>query len=121
MKYRDPRYRLTEQRYREFLAEQNGRCPICLRQPGHDPHQRRADWPWCVDHDHNCCPHKPTVKNPTCGNCTRGLLCSRCNSALGQLADDPQRLERALQYLHDTRARTGVPPSVRAFAGCAGD
>uniref|UniRef100_UPI001C85C09F endonuclease domain-containing protein n=1 Tax=Paractinoplanes polyasparticus TaxID=2856853 RepID=UPI001C85C09F len=49
------------------------------------------------------------MKNPTCGNCTRGLLCRRCNSALGQLADDPQRLERALQYLLDTRARTSVP------------
>ncbi|WP_378975879.1 endonuclease VII domain-containing protein [Paractinoplanes rhizophilus] len=120
MEYRDRRYQLTEQRYRELLAVQNGRCPICLRQPGHDPHKGRPDWPWCVDHDHNCCPHKPTPKNPTCGNCTRGLLCTRCNSALGQLADDPQRLERALQYLLETRAQTGVPPAVRVFAGTAG-
>jgi hypothetical protein len=31
-----------------------------------------------IDHDHACCP-----KRPTCGKCTRGLLCDRHNRAIG--------------------------------------
>lgn len=32
---------------------------------------------------------------------TRGLLCSMCNTGIGQLGDSPSNLARAIQYLHD--------------------
>lgn len=34
----------------------------------------------CIDHDHSCC-----STYPTCGKCTRGVLCQRCNVLLGYL------------------------------------
>lgn len=47
-----------------------------------------------VDHDHTCCPGKRS-----CGRCVRGLLCNRCNRALGQFGDDIETLRRAVAYL----------------------
>lgn len=73
--------------YDRMLAEQGGRCAICLRKPG----KKRL----AVDHDHKCC------SGPTsCGECVRGLLCTRCNSGvLGHLHDNIEALERAITYL----------------------
>ncbi len=44
----------------------------------------------CIDHDH-------ATKKP------RGLLCHNCNTALGLLKDDVQRLENLSQYLERSR------------------
>jgi hypothetical protein len=55
-----------------LVALQGGRCAIC-RRPG-----LRLQ----VDHDHRHCP------GPTgCRQCVRGMLCNRCNTALGQIGD----------------------------------
>lgn len=65
-----------------MLAEQDGRCAICLTaQAIH------------IDHDH------ATGK-------VRGMLCFRCNAALGQLADDPATVRRAAAYL-EGRSQSG--------------
>jgi hypothetical protein len=65
----------------KLLREQNGLCAICSKiLKGRD---------MCADH---C--HKTGV--------VRGLLCRTCNSGIGQLSDDPNRLERAAQYLRRT-------------------
>lgn len=47
-----------------------------------------------IDHDHSCCQN-----TPTCGECTRGVLCAGCNHGLGMFGDDPSRLRAAIQYL----------------------
>lgn len=69
-------YGLTEKRFAEMLAEMEGFCPIC----------EHVMVPPAVDHDHE-------------SGIVRGLLCRRCNSALGMLRDDPLIIERAANYL----------------------
>jgi hypothetical protein len=38
-----------------------------------------------VDHDHRCCVGGVSK----CGRCVRGVLCSRCNTVIGMLEEDP--------------------------------
>ena len=47
-----------------------------------------------VDHDHNCCP-----ENKSCDKCVRGILCHKCNTALGLLDDDMERIMSLASYL----------------------
>ena|SRR5215204_801245 len=73
-------YGITLEMYNEMLAAQQHRCAICgvSLSGGRDTH---------LDHDHG-----PSGK-------VRGILCSACNSGLGQFKDSPDVLERAKQYL----------------------
>lgn len=66
---------LTEEQLAAMVAEQRGRCVICLSGPAEH-----------VDHDHG------TGK-------VRGVLCFACNAALGQMRDRPDALRRAADYL----------------------
>jgi hypothetical protein len=68
---------LTEGRYAELLARQDGRCAACQDVFRGSPH---------VDHSHRT------------GE-VRGLLCGPCNTGLGQFRDDPARLRAAADYL----------------------
>lgn len=74
---------------------------------------------WVVDHDHRCC--GPVN---SCELCRRGILCGRCNTALGMAQDDPALLRRLADYLDAHRARStdrisesqdrvGPPTSIR--------
>lgn len=76
-------YGLVAGDYERMLAEQDGCCAICRRTPeeAHGPNRVL-----CVDHDH------------ATGR-VRGLLCVPCNSGIGQLGDDPDRIRAALNYL----------------------
>lgn len=65
-------YRMGTGGYQELLRLQGGMCLLCFRTPR--PGERFA-----VDHSHECC-----AKPPTCGNCTRALLCRPCNAWLGK-------------------------------------
>lgn len=47
-----------------------------------------------IDHDHSCC-----ASARSCGKCVRGLLCFKCNTALGHLGDSRESVERVLTYL----------------------
>lgn len=49
-----------------------------------------------VDHDHTCC---DLIGRRACGRCVRGLLCTPCNTGLGLLLDQPDRLRAAADYL----------------------
>lgn len=74
------KYGITMADFDALLATQNGACAICKGDrsgPGARFH---------VDHEH------------TTGR-VRGLLCSRCNTAIGLLRDDPTLAEAAAAYL----------------------
>jgi hypothetical protein len=73
-------YGLSDEDYEAMLEAQDYRCAICL-----EPEQNGNRL--SVDHDHS---HKHAV---------RGLLCSKCNSAIGLLRDDADVVQRAAEYL----------------------
>lgn len=71
----------------------------------HRPENLKCENPGCsskdnlhLDHDHKCCPYK---KNGTrsCGLCVRGWLCQGCNTSLGNLQENPRRIQGLLEYL----------------------
>lgn len=72
-------YGLTVEQYVALLAETDGCCAVC----GRTDHL-------CVDHDHET------------GE-IRGILCRRCNSALGLLGDDFHRICHLAAYLAEPR------------------
>lgn len=74
------RYNITEADYAKMLAAQGGRCRVCNGPPDKDTGLLH------VDHDH------------TTGE-VRSLLCRGCNTALGNIRDDPQRAARLSEYL----------------------
>lgn len=74
------KYDMTMAQFEELLAAQNGLCAICggtANGPGTRLH---------IDHCHE-------------SNKVRGLLCGKCNTAIGLLDDDPNRAESAAAYL----------------------
>lgn len=70
---------ITIEQYDKMAAFQDNACAICR---GHNPSGKRL----AVDHDH------------TSGK-IRSLLCSRCNTALGQLREQPGLCRAAAEYL----------------------
>jgi hypothetical protein len=50
-----------------------------------------------IDHDHTCCNLGRSGRH--CGNCIRGVICSRCNKGLGMFGDDVSIMLNALDYL----------------------
>ncbi|SCE63493.1 Recombination endonuclease VII [Micromonospora matsumotoense] len=86
------KFGFTYRQYLRMVDEQNGVCRICGNPP---PDGERL----AVDHDHGCCSGQKT-----CGQCIRGLLCKRCNSALGLFDDNPETLAAARAYVLAARA-----------------
>jgi transcription initiation factor IIE alpha subunit len=80
-KHRAKVYGLTHGEVEAMLASQGGRCSIC---------ECRIDLSAAIDHDHDT-------------GQVRGLLCPKCNTALGLLDDNPERMERAASYIRRNR------------------
>jgi hypothetical protein len=82
-KMRDLYYRrtfgITADDFDRMLAEQSGACAICGERPEVEARMH-------VDHEH------------ATGR-IRGILCSRCNHAIGLLREDVALFERAVRYL----------------------
>ena len=91
--YNLSRYGLTQEDFARLLAAQDYACGMC-REPFEDGR------PICIDHDHACC----TEEKRSCGKCIRGLLCIRCNTALGYIEG---YADLARTYLDDPPARSG--------------
>lgn len=93
-RYRDwslrRRYGITLEQYAAMRDAQGGKCAACGGGADSVSESRgvakvRPYW-LMVDHDHAT-------------GAVRGLLCGRCNRALGLVADDPARLQGLLAYL----------------------
>lgn len=82
------RYGISYEQYEELLAEQDHKCAICKSK---GPNNKRARVKFFVDHCHS------TGK-------VRGLLCSKCNQAIGLMNDDISLLSSAIDYLKTDRA-----------------
>ena len=74
------RYGISLKEYYQMLADQNGLCAICGASESET--QRRLH----VDHDHET------------GE-IRGILCHRCNVALGMVQDNVKILSLMIRYL----------------------
>ena len=72
-------YGLNKEQYMAMLEAQNGTCAICQKV------NSKGAW-LAVDHCH-------TTKK------VRGLLCQKCNIALGQVNDNPAILAGMIAYL----------------------
>ncbi|HEX2737134.1 MAG TPA: endonuclease VII domain-containing protein [Acidimicrobiia bacterium] len=72
------KFGLTQAEYEQRLAAQEGGCAVCGDRPGKTSLH--------VDHDHD-------------SGAIRGLLCMRCNNALGLFREQTQLLENALRYV----------------------
>lgn len=87
------KYGLTEEDYDSMLSAQGRVCASCG-----EPETYRFKGsvvPLAVDHDHDCC----SAQNRSCGQCVRGLLCRRCNMAIGMAKNSPAMLRQMAMYL----------------------
>ena len=75
------RYDITLEEYEAMYANQNCKCAICKKD-----YQLGGSKGLYVDHDHK------TME-------VRGLLCNKCNSAIGQLQECKHILTEAIKYL----------------------
>lgn len=78
-------YNLTIAQYEELLSKQNNCCIICEKPFDVFNHGLQP----CVDHVHD------TTKK------VRGILCKRCNQALGLFLENIKSLENAIAYLKE--------------------
>lgn len=91
-------YKLDEGEYQELLKSCSGCCFICAEIPSGKRHHGVLH----VDHDHQT-------------GAVRGLLCARCNAALGLLRDNASLCRQAADYLH----RGGGHRNAAGFEGQA--
>lgn len=77
-------YGLTIKDWEQMFEQQHGCCAIC------EKHQSELKKPLCVDHNHE-------TKQ------IRGLLCYRCNPAIGALGADygTDLLQKAIEYVRE--------------------
>lgn len=77
------KYGITLAQYDEMVLRQGAVCAVC--------HGRNPDGAQlAVDHCHRL------------GH-VRGILCRACNTAIGQMCDEPSRLRAAVEYLEQDR------------------
>lgn len=78
------KYGITNHTFDEMLSNQNNQCAIC--KIDHDEWKEQSGTRFCIDHCHS-------------SKKIRGLLCMKCNTALGHFKDDVVSLQNAIKYL----------------------
>jgi len=92
-------YGLEKYEYLEMFEKQDHKCPGCRQHI--EPYTRTAH----VDHDHVT-------------GAVRGILCNKCNSALGMVNDDPVVLMMLSEYLHAHVCVAAGAESVEVVGSC---
>lgn len=92
------KYGITVGIYQWLLAQHDGRCWLCGELETWIGPKNISGLPnlLSVDHDHQCSRHPP---KRACPHCIRGLLCNRCNRALGVMEPSPVLAARFSDYL----------------------
>jgi hypothetical protein len=88
-------YGMTEADYDRMFEQQKGVCAICGKEQTHSPVHNGY---LCVDHDH------VTGK-------TRGLLCRKCNMALGHVDDSVDVLKKMIAYIESDGVVASANPA----------
>lgn len=79
-------YRLRPADIEQMLQTQRFECRLCPQSISNG---------FKIDHDHRCC-----AGRRSCGQCVRGLLCSRCNVLVGYIeTSSPELLDRVREYV----------------------
>lgn len=93
------KYGLTSAEYSSLLEKQNYVCAVCKRPNDQWDSRTQKHRALAVDHDHKT-------------GRVRGLLCCKCNPAIGFAEDDPTRLLMLYEYLSgDDGADRSIAPS----------
>lgn len=96
-------YGITLEDYQSMLGRQSGCCAICGTNSPFgrldNNARKRKRRTFSVDHCH------ATGK-------VRGLLCGRCNIALGNFEDDTELLRAAIAYIERHRQEADSPPAI---------
>lgn len=82
--YYKSKYGINYKQFYQLLIEQNNLCAICCKPENRVVRGKLAVL--CVDHNHK-------TKE------VRGLLCSKCNFSIGKFKEDPDLLQRVINYL----------------------
>ena len=75
------KYGLTQEEYDKLLETNEGKCHVC------DTRSKRS---LCIDHSHK-------------DGSIRGLLCTNCNLALGQVKDNVDTLNKMIKYVEGSK------------------
>jgi len=79
-------YGLAHDDYLRMHAEQRGLCSICKSPGSRETGSQRRSKGLCVDHCHET-------------GRVRGLICSRCNTAIGMLDNSAANMRAAAEYI----------------------
>nr|DAM57109.1 MAG TPA: Recombination endonuclease VII [Caudoviricetes sp.] len=82
----EKKFHITKDEYFRLLSDQDYKCAICGISLDEYRSQGYRDF-FSVDHDHKT-------------GAVRGLLCDKCNRALGFFQEDEETLLKAAEYLH---------------------
>lgn len=92
---RKRKYGINEESYKSLFNKQKGKCALCRKEENRKSRWSKRKCSLVVDHNHKT-------------NKLRGLLCHKCNSALGLFNEDIKLLYRVIKYLLKYKRKGGV-------------
>jgi hypothetical protein len=84
---------LSIEQYDELINSQNNLCATCGKAETRLGRDGKTITPLCVDHCHICETKEKHI--------IRGLLCHKCNTAMGKLHDDIDTIKNIIAYLEN--------------------